>query len=166
MPRQQGRTYSGRNLLWGGRINDIGDESVAATRNRLDETAIRSQRLAQRRNLELKIMLLDHRPRPDATQKLVLSDEFTCCPRQSDENIESPTADRYGHPIREELTTVHIESKAAKSNHVRAPNGLSGRYALKFLGNLRFFVAILDVKGRLPRRLRHIPAGLLENRSG
>ena len=41
---------------------------------------------------------------------------------------------------------AHIESKAAKSNQVRAPNGLGGRYALIFLGNLRFFVAIPDVK--------------------
>jgi hypothetical protein len=54
-------------------------------------------------------------------QKLVLSDEFTCCPHQSDENIESSAADRYGHPIREELTTVHVESKAAKSYQVRTP---------------------------------------------
>ena len=100
----------------------IGDESIATTRNCLDEIAIRSQRLAQRRNLELKIVLLDHHPRPHAAQELVLGDKSAPRFDQSDENIEGPATDRDGQPIREKLTAVRIETKAAKFHQFRASN--------------------------------------------
>ena len=67
-------------------------------------------------------MLLNHRPRPHAAQELVLGDQSAPRLDQSDENIEGPAADRYGQPIREKLTAVRIETKAAKFHHPRASN--------------------------------------------
>ena len=100
--------------LRGGRSCDVCNEAITTARDGLDEIAIWPQRLAQCRNLELEIILLDHGPQPYAAQKLVLADKFTAGLDQNDKNIERPATDRYRYPVREKLAAVRIQTKAAK----------------------------------------------------
>src|SRR5580700_4544446 len=61
---------------------------VAAAGDGLDEAAIFSQNLAQRRDVELKAVLLDHHPRPYTAEDFVLANELPARLDQYHEDIE------------------------------------------------------------------------------
>jgi len=56
--------------------------------------------------VELKAVLLDHHPRPDAAQDLVLGNEFSARLDQDHQHFESPAAESDRHSVDQKFAAV------------------------------------------------------------
>jgi hypothetical protein len=75
-------------------------KAIAAPSDCLDASAFQSpviEEPAERRDLHVQIVVLDHRRRPDGSDDLVPRDEIPCPPDQHAENGERARADRHRH---------------------------------------------------------------------
>jgi hypothetical protein len=75
-------------------------EAIAAASDGLNATTFQSPVIkepAERRDLYVQIVVLDHRRRPDRSNDLVPRDEFPCPPDQHAEKVKRARADRQRH---------------------------------------------------------------------
>jgi len=79
---------------------NLRSEAIAPPSDCLDATALQLPVIkepAERRDLQVKIVVLDHYRRPDESDDLVPRQEFPCSPDQHAENVERARADRDRH---------------------------------------------------------------------
>ena len=65
---------------------EVGNELVTAPGNRGDR--LRSEQLAQRRHLDLQVVLFDHQSGPDQVEQLVLADDAVALPNQHQQHVD------------------------------------------------------------------------------
>ena len=88
-------------------------EPVATSRNRRQRA--RPQQLAQRRDLHLQVVLLDHQARPDERQQLVLRYQPARTRDQHHQQIERPRAQRHRLAVREQAPLGRLQREAAET---------------------------------------------------
>ncbi len=100
------------------RAIDETDQAVAAPRHG-DQMALPAlvlvERLAERRDLHLEVVLLDHQPRPDPRQKLVLADDISPGRGQHRQDVQGPAAQPDRQPITRQLAPPEVEPEPAES---------------------------------------------------
>jgi len=93
------------------------DEAVAAARHG-NQVALPAlllvERLPERRNLDLQVVLLDDLPRPDPRQQLVLGDDISPGGGQHAEDVESPVAEPHRNSVAREFPPPEVEPKPAE----------------------------------------------------
>src|SRR5262249_22235904 len=87
-----------------------------------------AQDLAQRRNLNLQIVLLDHEPGPNLGEQLVLREKRAGTIGERQEQVEGARAQRHRRPVREQraLGTPQLEPAEAASLVERRDGGSVG----------------------------------------
>jgi hypothetical protein len=95
-------------------LADLAGELVASPGNRLDQVAVRSEGLAQTRNLALQPVFLDDPVRPDPAQQLVLADHSPWRLEQRQQQVECASAEPYRPAFGEQLTAIRQDAEAAK----------------------------------------------------
>ena len=76
----------------------VTEQAIAAARLGLQQTPIRTERLADRRCVNLKRVLHDNRAGPDAVHQLVLGDKFAGRLGQNFDELEGAPTNRHGRP--------------------------------------------------------------------
>ncbi len=109
--------------------SDLGDEAVTPSGDGLEKIAILTERLAQSRDLNRKIDVFDHDPRPDTVQEFVFGDKLSALLDQHEKDIESAVAETDRHAIHQQLAAVgmHLESpelheSASLAGHLHGRN--------------------------------------------
>jgi hypothetical protein len=85
---------------------DLPGELVAASANRADQVAIRSDGVAQRRDVGLQVVLLDDPVRPDAVHQRGLADDSPLPLDKRHQHIEAAPAEVDRLTICEELAAM------------------------------------------------------------
>src|ERR1700738_2946614 len=83
------------------------EQTVAAAGCRLQHSAIRTERLANGRNVNLNRVLLDD-PAPDAPHQVILADELAGRLNQNADDFKRAVADRNRHAIRPEFALAEV----------------------------------------------------------
>ena len=84
----------------------FGGELVAPSAHGADQAALRAESGAQRRNLSLKVILLDNPVGPDARHQRILADDPATRLDQCDQHIKRAPAELERAAIREQLAAV------------------------------------------------------------
>ena len=95
------------------RAVERGGEPVPAPGDRRD--GLRAEQLAQRADLHLQVVLLDHQPRPDRLEQLVLGDEPLAPLDQREQQVERARAQRRRLLVDQELPRRGTELEATES---------------------------------------------------
>ena len=76
---------------------------------------LRAEQLAQRADLDLEVVLLDHHARPDDVEQLVLGHEALAPLDQRAEHVERPLAERHRAAVGHQQALVRLQLEAAKA---------------------------------------------------
>ena len=102
-----------------------GGEPVTASRDR--RNGLRAQQLAQRADLHLKVVLLDHQPRPDQGQKIVLRHELARSGNQRHQQVECARAQGDRCIVRGQTALRRLQFESTEPVRWRVSSGLHGR---------------------------------------
>src|SRR6516164_205034 len=80
-------------------------EPVTPPRGCLQHLAITAERLSDRGNVNLKGILLDDSPRPDAAHESIFADHLLRRLREYREDLKGTASDRDRHPARPQLAS-------------------------------------------------------------
>ncbi len=95
-------------------VVEVGDELVAAARDRRDR--LRPQQLAQRRDLHLQVVLLDHQPGPHGVEQFVLGDDAIAAPHQHQQHVDRACAELRRFAVDVQQPPRRIELEAAEAD--------------------------------------------------
>jgi len=135
-----GRLLDAADRGFRGKSADLRDEAVALAGHRPDQIPILSERLAQRRDLDHKVVLFYHRVRPDSAQNLVLGDEPAARLNEDHEHIEGAAAKLDRDPIGAELPAVRQQPEPTELD---SPQGLVGQlhgYLLRCFNGVSYLI--------------------------
>jgi hypothetical protein len=76
---------------------------------------LRPKDLAQGADLDLKVVLFHHEPRPDQLEQLVFGDQSFAPLDQGEQDIQRPCAQRHRLPVAEQLPGRRIQLEPAKA---------------------------------------------------
>ena len=130
-------------MLWNGRtaieglsgsasaaVSDKTDEAIAATRHGHQvalPAAVLVERLPQRRNLDLEVVLLDRQSRPDPRQQLVLGDHIALGGCESRRHVQRTAPQPHRSPVTPELAPPGVEPKSAPNLPLRRSSSAARR---------------------------------------
>ena len=99
------------------------DEAVAAARHG-HQVALPAlflvERLAERRDLDLEVVLFDDQPRPYPGQEFILADDISSGRGQHGQDVERPAAEPHRDSVARQLPPPEVESKSAECDLVAA----------------------------------------------
>ena len=96
----------------------VTEQAIAAARPGLQQSPIRTERLADRHRMNLQRVFRDNRAWPDAIHQLVFSDSLAGRPGENFDDLESAPADRHG---RTEAPGVRGEQGRSRTRLRREP---------------------------------------------
>lgn len=91
-------------------------ETVAPARNGGDD--VRAEQPTQRADLGRDIVLFHHQARPDEVKQLLLGDEVVAAPRQHDQHVKSPAAQRHGLAVDAQQTLIRVELEVVEAQAI------------------------------------------------
>jgi hypothetical protein len=96
---------------------DLSGELVASSRNRADQVAIRSEGVAQGRDLEVQTVLLDNPVRPDSFHERIFGDDSPSPLDQRHQHIKGATAEVDRLTVGEEFAATRHDPEVAELDH-------------------------------------------------
>jgi hypothetical protein len=97
-----------------GLIVQVRGEAIPEARYRADD--LRSEQLAQRADLYLKVVFLDHQPGPDEIQQLGLAHQPIAPGDKRQQHLERPRPQRCRLPVHQHLAGRRANLGIAKAN--------------------------------------------------
>jgi hypothetical protein len=99
------------------RLVHVDGEPVANSADRFQAIGLGTERLAQRRNMNLEGVLFDDHAGPDGTQELVLGDDLALALGKNRQDVQSALAERNAHAG--EQLALRLQRSRSKPNFVQ-----------------------------------------------